>query len=135
MKIQGGDEDRLSRQEKEAVKMFKKVAAQQTGGGGAASQPIEALGFADRRLESSQAAKRARTEQSSYRSTSHVSSTSLIVERLFSNCKPIMNHLRSNMDPDSLAMLLFLKVNRNFWKDASIIDDILADQAASEFSE
>ena len=110
-KIQGGEEDRLSRQEIAAVKMFKKVAALPAGEGGAAPQQMAALGFADRRLEASQAAKRARIEQSFYRSTSHVSSTSLICERLFSNCKLIMNHLRSSMDPDSLVMLLFLKVN------------------------
>jgi hypothetical protein len=131
VRIQGGEEDRLSRLEVAAVKMFKKVAALPAGAGGAAPQQIAALGFADRRLEASQAAKRARTEQSSYRSTSHVSSTSLICERLFSNCKLIMNHLRSSMDPDSLALLLFLKVNRNFWKDATIIDDIISDLASA----
>ena len=130
-KIQGGEEDKLSRQEIAAVKMFKKVAALPAGEGGAAPQQMAALGFADRRLEASQAAKRARIEQSFYRSTSHVSSTSLICERLFSNCKLIMNHLRSSMDPDSLALLLFLKVNRNFWKDATIIDDIISDLASA----
>jgi hypothetical protein len=36
-----------------------------------------------------------------------------------------MSHLRAHMDPDSLAMLLFLKVNKNFWNDATIIDDVI----------
>jgi hypothetical protein len=34
------------------------------------------------------------------------------------------------MDPDSLAMLLFLKVNKRFWKDATIIDDIFSELAS-----
>ena len=40
----------------------------------------------------------------------------------------IMNHLRKSMDPDSLELLLFLKVNYEYyWKDAKIIDEIITE--------
>ena len=122
VKIQGRREDTLSNQEKNAVKVFKKVSGTTPASGGATEQT---LSFAERSLAESQAAKKARTDKSAYRSLAHVSSTSLICERLFSRAKLIMSHLRAHMDPDSLAMLLFLKVNKNFWNDATIIDDII----------
>ena len=122
VKIQGRREDTLSNQEKNAVKVFKKVSGTTPTSGGATEQT---LSFAERSLAESQAAKKARTDKSAYRSVAHVSSTSLICERLFSRAKLIMSHLRAHMDPDSLAMLLFLKVNKNFWNDATIIDDII----------
>ena len=73
--------------------------------------------------------------RSLYRSTLHVSSTSNICERLFSNAKLIMSHLRSHMDPDSLAMLLFLKANKRFWVDKSVIDDIITSEGNDDEEE
>ena len=106
-------EHSLTPAEKHAVKKFKKPII---GGGVGANIGVAHLGpnveFADRALHESDSAKRQRTDRSLYRSTLHVSSTSNICERLFRNAMLIMSHLRSHMDPDSLAMLLFLKANK-----------------------
>ena len=125
VKLQGGKEDQLTTAEKNVVKFFKKP---QSAAAEDAAEPE--MSFSEKSLLGSQLSKRAHTDKSSYRSVSHVTSTSLICERLFSRAKQIMSHLRSHMDPDSLAMLLFLEVNKRFWKDATIIDDIFSELAS-----
>ena len=39
------------------------------------------------------------------------------------------------MDPDSLAMLLFLKANKRFWVDKSVIDDIITSEGNDDEEE
>ena len=75
--------------------------------------------------------KLASVEKSAYRSTEHMSSTSNVCERLFSVAKLVMSHLRKNMDPDTLNMILLLKANKALWTDKFIIDEIIADFAAN----
>ena len=71
--------------------------------------------------------KRRRLATSKYEDVSHVSPTTVLNKRLFSNCRVIMNHLRKSMDLDSLEFLLFLKINYEYWKDAKIIDEIITE--------
>ena len=46
-----------------------------------------------------------------------------------------MNHLRKNMDPDSLELLIFLKINSEYWRNAKIIDEIIAENRIQEDDE
>jgi hypothetical protein len=86
------------------------------------------LSFADTLLRNGQDKKRRRLAASKYRSTEHVTATSNICERLFSAARLILNHLRSHMDPNSCELLLFLKVNKEFWASPRIIDQILKER-------
>ena len=43
-----------------------------------------------------------------------------------------MSDLRKQMDPDTLNMLFFLKANKQLWADKTIIDEIIAEFAASD---
>jgi hypothetical protein len=90
------------------------------------------LSFFEKSQKESQSVKRSRVEKSKYRSTEHVSSTSNVCERLFSVAKLVMSDLRKQMDPDTLNMILFLKANKQLWADKTIIDEIIADFAASD---
>ena len=85
---------------------------------------MESSDFADKFL----ASKLRPVEASRYRSTLHVSETSNIFERLFSNASLIMSHLRASMDPASCDMLLFLlKFNSRLWTNPMIIDAVIAE--------
>ena len=53
--------------------------------------------------------------KSKYRSLSHISPTSVVVERLFSRAKLIMTPHRRHMDPSTLEMLLLLRYNKDTW--------------------
>lgn len=87
------------------------------------------LSFAERALMRDAHLKRSRLSGTKYKSTEHVSPTSNSCERLFSAARLIMSHLRSSMDCDSCEILLFLKVNRHFWADPKIFDEIMTDVA------
>ena len=105
VKLQSGLESELSVAERNAVKIFLREDAP--------SLPETAVvsnDFSDTFL----ASKRRRVETSRYRFTLHVSATSNICERLLSNARLIMTHLRASMDPASCDMLLFLKFNFRF---------------------
>ena len=95
--------------------------------------PANDLGYADQILRGSAQKKRSREDESEYRSVKHVSPTSNICERLFSQAKLIMSATRKNMSPDSLNMLLFLKANRHLWPKPSIIQKILNDRKVAGF--
>ena len=55
--------------------------------------------------------KQTKRIQSSYWTLSHLCRTSIIGESLFSNAK----HIRSNMDPRTLKILLLLKYHKSSW--------------------
>ena len=93
--------------------------------------PDNDLGYADQILRASAQKKRAREEDTEYRSVKHVSPISNICERLFSRANITISATRKNMDPDSLNMLLFLKANRKLWPNPSIIQKILNDREAA----
>ena len=64
--------------------------------------------------------KRRRISSSKYRSTSHVSPTTNVVERANSRAKLIMADRR-----DSMNMLMILKLNASLWPNESSIQEIL----------
>ena len=84
----------------------------------------EEVGFADEALNDAESRKKARLSKSDYRSTDHCHTTTNCIERLFSRCKLNMTSLRKKMDPDSLEMLMFLKVNKTFWPNARSMQEI-----------
>ena len=114
-------EIKLSDAERNAVKIF--LLEESLPQPQIPQDALTSSNFADNVL----ANKRRRVESNRYRSTLHFSATSNICERLFSNARLIMNHLRACMDPDSCEMLLFLKYNYRFWSNPMIIDVILAE--------
>jgi hypothetical protein len=61
-------------------------------------------------------------KEDGFKSTSHVSPTSNIVERLFSRAGIIMRPSRRGMDPSTLEMLLMLRCNKDMWSPKSLQD-------------
>jgi hypothetical protein len=118
VRLQAGLESKLSQAERNAVKIVLREDAPPLH-----ETAVQSKDFADIFL----ANKRCRVEASRYRSTLHVSATSNICERLFSNARLIMNHLCASMDPASCDMLLFLKFNSRFWTNPMIIDAVIAE--------
>jgi len=57
----------------------------------------------------------------------HVSPTSNVVERLFSQAKLVYSDARKSLKFDTFEMILYLKTNRHFW-DIHAIDQIIAAQ-------
>ena len=68
------------------------------------------------------AAKRVKT--SNYRHFDHVSATSNVVERLFSQAKLVMTPERRGMDPSTLESILMLRFNRDLW-DIYLVDAVV----------
>ena len=69
------------------------------------------------------AQKKPRNDKSKYHQT--VLAMSNICEPLFSAAKLILTDLIKNMDPNTVAMILFLKSNMNMWKNVAIIDEVI----------
>jgi len=132
IKIQSGQDATLTREEKSAVKIFLKPVAPTIPEIQAQAPDQNGAGFADDLLRRAHEAKRRRLATSKYQDVTHVSPTTVLNERLFSNCRVIMNHLRKSMDPDSLELLIFLKVNIEYWRDAKIIDQIIEENRIGE---
>ena len=63
--------------------------------------------------------------KSKYRSLSHISPTSVVVEHLSSRAKPIMTPHRRHMDPSTLEMLILLRYNKDMW-DPLTLDAVKA---------
>ncbi len=61
------------------------------------------------------ASKKARVGSDMYINLNHILATSNICERLFSRCSLIMTPMRSNMDPSSMELLIFLRENKHLW--------------------
>ena len=123
IKVQSGNEQTLTRDEKKSLKRF---LIDYDANNDSDIEEIESdqLSFADSVLERAQAAKRQRIEKSAYRSMKHVSPTSNVCERLFSRAKLIMTDQRKHMTPYHLEMMLFLRFNSDLWNIA-ILDDII----------
>ena len=85
--------------------------------------------MASAHAEAEQRVKRSRIN-GQIRPMTHLSPTSNIVERLFSNAKLIMTDQRRSMDPSTLETILMLKLNKDLW-DARDIERIRR-QAADE---
>ena len=121
-KIQAGLESQMDGREKNAVKIFLKTPA-----GVVPAQPVpdEDEDYATRALRIAEDQKRRRISASKYRSTNHVSPTTNVVERANSQAKLIMADRRDSMAPETLNMLMILKLNASLWPNESSIQEIL----------
>jgi len=117
VKIQNGDEAKLTQDEKKAVSIF--LLTNETSDDDEeirSNEEDERHSFINegRREAQERAAKKLKT--SKYRSTLHVSPTSCICEQTNSQAKFIMNNIRKHIDP--------LKFNANMW-DVNTIHEII----------
>ena len=120
-KIQGGLYSTLTNQEKASVKNFLKPAREEVK----EDEPEPEVSYAESVLRGAELQKRRRTSASKYRSTSHVSPTTNIVERANSQAKLIMADRRSSLLPQTLNMLMIVKHNKSFWLTAESVQEIL----------
>ena len=111
-KIQAGLESEMDEQESNAVKAFIKPTA-----GVALTQPApsEDEDYATRALMIAEERKHRRVSSSNYRSTNHVSPTTNVIERANSQAKLIMTDRRDSMAPETLNILMILKLNSSLW--------------------
>ena len=110
--VESGEREKESDSDEDASPAFASIAA-----------------MASAHAEAEQRVKRSRIN-GQIRSMTHISPTSNIVERLFSNAKLIMTDQRRSMDPSTLETILMLKLNKDLW-DARDIERIRR-QAADE---
>jgi len=87
--------------------------------------PGEEEDYATRAEREAEDQKRRRVSASKYRSTNHVSPTTNVVERANSQAKLIMADRRDSMAPETLNMLMILKLNASLWPNESSIQEIL----------
>jgi hypothetical protein len=118
VKLQAGKEHELVPREKAEIRRFLIADAPPDDEAGEYDGEITA---ARSHLEYQQR-KKARTALSSsrYRPTLHISSTTNMVERLFSRAKIVMTDLRKSMTPRNLEMLMFLRSNRHLWDEVVV---------------
>ena len=81
----------------------------------------DADGWAQRTLSKT---KKQRTVASEYIGTKWIPCGTCEVERLFSTCKNIYSAKRQNMTPETMEILLYLRVNRKYW-DVSVVQQIV----------
>lgn len=124
VKIQSGNEDRLTAAEKRAVLFFKLDAPTAAGIEEEKDPDDPEPRFMDGVLKEVDAVRNKIAKKSAYRSLDHVATTSNIVERLFSRAGIIMRPHRRCMDPSTLEIIIMLRMNKDLWS-ASTIDDII----------
>uniref|UniRef100_A0A0G4HG53 DUF659 domain-containing protein n=1 Tax=Chromera velia CCMP2878 TaxID=1169474 RepID=A0A0G4HG53_9ALVE len=73
--------------------------------------------FAARALKNAAATRLEETlnARSPYKDPSFLPGTTCLVKRLFSHAKLIQSDKRQSMDPSTLEMIAFLKINRSYW--------------------
>lgn len=82
----------------------------------------DANGWAQRTLSKD---KKQKTEKiSEYISTKWIPCGTCEVERFFSTCKNIYSTLRQNMLPETMEILLYLRVNRKYW-DIQVVQQVI----------
>ena len=122
MKLQSGKEHELTAREKAEIRRFLIVDAPADD-----EAELEGANTAARSHWEYQQRKKARTAYSAsrYRRTDHISSTTNMVERLFSRAKIVMTDLRKSMTPRNLEMLMFLRSNRHLWDEVVVQNAML----------
>jgi hypothetical protein len=121
-KIQAGLESKLDQRETNAVKIFLKPTA------GVVLEehlPDEEEDYATRAVRIAEQQKRRRVSASKYRPTDHVSPTTNIVERANSQAKLIITDRRASLSPDTVNIIMILKLNRSLWPSETTIQEIL----------
>ena len=91
----------------------------------------DADGWAQRTLSKT---KKQRTVVSEYIGTKWIPCGTCEVERLFSTCKNIYSAKRQNMSPETMEILLYLRVNRKYW-DVSVVQQIVNNVVRIEVDE
>ncbi len=81
--------------------------------------PPSFLELADVHYDAS-TSKKEREKKFPYRSTAHISPTSVFVESLLSRCGIIMRPHRRLMDPSTVEMLVMLRFNRDLWDEVVV---------------
>ena len=113
VKILEEKEDQLTPLELIAVERFLlPVPASSTGGSALPPEISDGLDIAERFLKKRRTDAKAPTK---YVNLKIVLPTSNVVERLFSCAKLILTDLRASLSPKNFEMLIFLKVNMEFW--------------------
>ena len=142
VKLQRGMEHLLSRSEAETLKCFllsdEDISPNEenaTGGGGGGAEtvlsPTRRLILEEERLQKK--AKLPRV-QSKYMSTVHAKPTSNVYERMFSQLKLILTDRRHRLEPSTIEIILFLKINWMIW-DIRTIASILGSFLFTEVEE
>jgi len=127
---------RLSLNEKKAIEFYVESAVEEKESDSDEGVPpafASIVAMASAQAEAEQRVKRSRIN-GQIRPMRHLSPTSNIVERLFSNAKLIMTDQRRKMDPSTLETILMLKLNKDLW-DARDIERLRrqkADERAAE---
>jgi hypothetical protein len=117
IKIQQKREVKMTQEEKQSVKRFKKddgIAAAEAQG------VVHESNWAKAVVEQNDLEEAARANPSQYRSLKHLSVTSNIVERLFSRAKIIFAPHRRHMSPYHLELLLLLRMNKDLWTPQTV---------------
>lgn len=111
VKVLRKEEQTLTPSEKEKLRPFQKSRRDKTTFPRATYD--DQLNFAQRILKKRRTSKT--TEEGDYIDLSFIPPTSNVVERLFSAGKLILRDQRASLSPYVFEMLLFLKVNRDWW--------------------
>ena len=122
-------ESTLSRAEEEAIEVFLKPSAQVAG------QRSDETTHADATLQETASSKRRRTSSSKYRCTSHASTIASVVERANSHAKLSMTDRCSHMHPETLQLVMAVKLSKNLWPSESVAQEALGLQQEEESSE
>ncbi|KAE9128037.1 hypothetical protein PF007_g5400 [Phytophthora fragariae] len=111
-----GNEAALTSEEQKLLSPFA-VRAAGRASADAGEDINDHAGFADRALR---ARKKQRVAAQVYRGVRFIPPTSNTVERLFSKARHVLSLHRHRILPIRHEMLLFLKINRRFWRAATV---------------
>jgi len=109
IKIMKGDEDELTAEEAQAVSAFLLNGPEDEGleeDVNSSENFIEAVKLRIARKKS---------RKTRYMNLAWIPATTCEVERLFSVCKHIYSEFRKAMTPETMEILLYLRVNRQYW--------------------
>lgn len=119
IKIQGGNEDKLSVAEKSVMKPYKIDALTASTVNEVRLDDNEGSILSSILREANRGNNKV-AKISAYKSLDHVSPTSNVCERLFSRTGIIMRPHRRHMDPTTLEMLIFMRMNKDLWSSQTI---------------
>ncbi|GMF10700.1 unnamed protein product [Phytophthora lilii] len=114
VKVLAGKTDELTAREIAVLEPFRQPEAAATSA--SAAPPPDANGFARRILKH----RNLSAEPVRYKLLSAIPPTSNVVERLFSVARAVLRLERHRMSPLTLEMILFLRINANFWNVGTV---------------
>ena len=121
IKIQEGKIMELTQEEKDACHRLENQqqhqdATEETEEG---ETPTFASRFRDR-MKKRKAGELERSQHSPYQNVDYICGSAAEVERLWSLCRYILTNTRSRMTPNIFEVLVFLKVNHDYWDARSV---------------